>query len=90
MAYNIDQLEKAFGVNQGHSQNTQSEEDDVSIDGKYISNMHTQFSKQLQKVSEELQELESKISVKRNEFFKLQGAYEIISGLKRDIDNAKK
>jgi len=88
MTYSIDELEKAFGVNQESGPNQQPQNEELLIDKKYIYDVHSHFSSHLKKVSEELQELESKVSIKRNEFFKVQGAYELISGLKRDLDNA--
>lgn len=93
MSYNIDELEKAFGVDQGDErprsqqqyQQFQPEDDQKVMDSEYITKVHEGFDKELRRVGQELQELEEKLNRKRLEFAKLQGAFEVVSGFKRDL-----
>lgn len=94
MSYNIDELEKAFGVDQGderprsqqqYQRQVQPEDDQKVMDSEYITKVHENFDKELRRVGQELQELEDKVNRKRLEFAKLQGAFELVSGFKRDL-----
>lgn len=94
MSYNIDELEKAFGVDQGderprsqqqYQKPIQREEEEKVMDSEYLTKVHENFDKELRRVGQELQELEDKVNRKRLEFAKLQGAFELVSGFKRDL-----
>jgi len=94
MSYNIEELEKAFGVHEGGEnggqpqqryQAPQEESDEKVMDTNYITKVYDSFEREFKRVSAELQELEAKTNQKRLEFAKLQGAYELLIGFKRDL-----
>jgi len=88
MSYSIDELEKAFGVNQENPRQSGSvDENDNVIEKEYIDKMHDQFLNQLQKVGKELNNLEQQVTEKRTEFLKVQGAYEVIQGMKKGMES---
>lgn len=88
MSYNIEDLEKAFGVHQD-SESLQDQQivggEGKVMDKDYISKVHDSFEKEYRRVSAELMDLEAKTNQKRLEFTKLQGAYELLVGFKRDL-----
>lgn len=97
MSYNIDELEKAFGVDQGDEGNPQrhlgsqprasysSGDDEKVMDLDYIKKVTDGLDQQLRKVGAELQELEEQTQRKRLEFTKLQGAFEVVAGFRQDL-----
>lgn len=91
MSYNIEELEKAFGVHEDTpqqprpQQSQQGSEDEKVMDKEYITKVYSSFESEFKRVSAELQELETKTAQKRLEFAKLQGAYELLIGFKRDL-----
>jgi len=97
MSYNIDELEKAFGVDQGDEGNPQrhlgsqprasysSVDDEKVMDLDYIKKVTDGLDQQLRKVGAELQELEEQTQRKRLEFTKLQGAFEVVAGFRQDL-----
>lgn len=98
MSYNIDELEKAFGVDQGDEGNPQrhlgsqprasyssGDDDDKVMDLDYIRKVTDGLDQQLRKVGAELQELEEQTQRKRLEFTKLQGAFEVVAGFRQDL-----
>lgn len=97
MSYNIDELEKAFGVDQGDERNPQSHlssqprasyssgDDEKVMDLDYIKKVTDGLDQQLRKVGAELQELEEQTQRKRLEFTKLQGAFEVVTGFRQDL-----
>ena len=89
MTYNIEELEKAFGVGEEAQKGKQNEDEELVIEKAYIDKMHEQFANQLQKVGKELEILEQQTSSKRTEFLKVQGAYEVLTGIKRGVETLK-
>ena len=99
MSYNIDELEKAFGVDQGDERDPQvapqpraprasyssGDDDEKVMDLDYIRKVTDNFSQKLRKVGAELQELEEQTQRKRLEFTKLQGAFEVVAGFRQDL-----
>lgn len=96
MSYNIDELEKAFGVDQGDERDPQvasqprasyssGDDDEKVMDLDYIRKVTDNLDQQLRKVGAELQELEEQTQRKRLEFTKLQGAFEVVAGFRQDL-----